>query len=122
MNLALVLSLLASLVGLPALISVVIDALKQYGVISDGNASQWSAGFNLFSLVAVLIVVNFFPTANVATIDGKLLEVAKLAGLILSYVAQIFVSKGVHVALSSIFPKLSFSKMLAKAAKIAAVG
>jgi len=112
MDLTVVLSLLASLVGLPALISVVIDALKQYGIITDSTSGQWSAGFNLFSLVAVLVAVNFFPSVNITSLDGKLLQVAQLAGLMLSYVAQIFVSKGVHAALSSVFPKLSFSKQL----------
>ena len=110
MNLALVLTLVAGLVGLPALWSVVIDLLKLAGVVTDGTAGKWNAAFGLITLILVAVAVNFFPGLNVSTIDKGLLEIAQFAGLLLEYIAQIWVAKGVHALTSKIVPQLSFSK------------
>ncbi len=110
MNLALVLTLVAGLVGLPALWSVVIDLLKLAGVVTDGTAGKWNAGFGLVTLILVAVAVNFFPSLNVSTIDKGLLEIAQFAGLLLEYIAQIWVAKGVHALTSKAVPALSFSK------------
>jgi len=110
MNLELALTLLAGLVGLPALWSVIIDLLKLAGVVTDGNAGKWSAAFSILSIVGVLVVVNFFPSLNLAGIDKLLLEISQFAGILLTLLAQIFVAKGTHALTSKVVPSLSFSK------------
>lgn len=110
MNLSIVLTLIAGLVGLPALWSVIIDLLKLAGVVTDGTAGKWNAAFGLITLVLVAVAVNFFPNLNVSTLDKQLLEIAQFAGLLLSYIAQIWVAKGTHALTSRAIPSLSFSK------------
>jgi hypothetical protein len=107
MNLQLALTLLAGLVGLPALWSVIIDLLKLAGVVTDGNAGKWNAAFSILSIVLVLVAVNFFPSLNVGGIDKLLLEIAQFAGIILTLLTQIFVAKGTHALTSKVIPKFS---------------
>jgi hypothetical protein len=108
MNLELALTLLAGLVGLPALWSVIIDLLKFAGVVTEGNAGKWSAAFSILSIIGVLVAVNFFPQLNIGGIDKLLFEIAQFAGIILALLAQIFVAKGTHALTSKVIPGLSF--------------
>ena len=110
MNLELVLSILAGLVGLPALWSVVIDLLKLAGVVTDGTAGKWNAAFSLLSLVGILVAVNFFPSLDIGGTDKLLLEIAQFMGIVLSFVSQIYVAKGTHSLTSRVFPVLSFTR------------
>jgi cytochrome c oxidase assembly factor CtaG len=96
MNLELILTIVAGLVGLPALWSVVIDLLKYFGVVTDGTAGKWSAGFNIVTLIAVAVLVNFFPNFDFAGVDSTLAEVAKFAALIAGYLFQILITNKVH--------------------------
>lgn len=96
MNLELILTIIAGLVGLPALWAVVIDVLKRLGVVTDGNAGLWSAGFNLVTLIVVAVLVNFVPTFDFTKVDNALIEVAQFAALIVSYLFQIIVTKVAH--------------------------
>lgn len=109
LNLELALGVLAGLVGLPALWSIIIDLLKFAGVVKDGNAGRWSAAFSILSIVGVLVVVNFFPSLDVAGIDKLLLEIAQFAGIILTLLTQIFVAKGTHAITVSVVPSVSFT-------------
>lgn len=104
-----ILLVIGALVGLPALWAAIIDLLKFAGVVTDGTAGKWNAAFNLLTLVLVVVALNFFPALNIPAIDEKLLEIAKLVGLVLVYVAQIFESKGVHALITKVVPKASFS-------------
>lgn len=110
MNLELALTLLAGLVGLPALWSVIIDLLKFVGVVTDGTAGKWSAAFSIFTIVGVLVAVNFFPSLDIQGTDTLLLEIAKFAGIMVTLLTQIFVAKGTHALTSRVIPALSFSR------------
>lgn len=98
MNLMDILAIVAGLVGLPAVWSVVIDILKQFGVVTDGNAGKWSAGFNLVTLILVAVLVNFVPSFDIGAADNSLVEIAQFLALIVGYVFQIFVTNKVHKA------------------------
>ena len=110
MNLELALTLLAGLVGLPALWSVIIDLLKFVGVVTDGNAGKWNAAFSILTIVGVLVAVNFFPNLDIQGTDTLLLEIAKFAGILVTLLTQIFVAKGTHALASRVIPALSFSR------------
>jgi hypothetical protein len=109
MNLTLIVSIIAGLVGLPLLWSVAIDILKLVGVVNDGTAAQWNAGFGIVELILVAVAVNFFPALNIAKIDSLLGEIAQFAAMIVALIAQIVVAKATHAVTSKIFPALSFS-------------
>lgn len=112
MNLDLALTLLAGLVGLPALWSVVIDLLKYIGLVTDGNAGKWNAGFSIVSLVVVLVAVNFFPQVDLGGIDAMLVAIAKIASIMIGFITQVWVAKGTHAITSRVIPAFSFSRQL----------
>lgn len=87
-----------ALLGFAALVSVAINILKLAGVVKDGDSAKWVAGFNLAGVIALYVVSYFKLPVDVGAIDKTLLEVATLAGLILSYVSTLLVSKLTYVA------------------------
>lgn len=45
----------AALVGFAALVSVIVNILKVAGVVKDGTADKWVAGFNLAGVLGFAI-------------------------------------------------------------------
>ena len=88
----------AALVGFAALVSVIINVLKVFGVVQDGTADKWAAGFNLVGVLALLAVKQFFPELQVQPIDNLLGEIAVIGSYILSYVVMLLGSKLTYVA------------------------
>ena len=88
----------AGLVGLQLLQALVIDVLKYVGVVDVGTSGKWSAAFNLFTLIGVAVYLKLFPTFDIHTIDNQLLEFAKVAAIVFTYVTQIIGTKRFHGA------------------------
>ena len=107
MNLEVALTIIAGLVGLPALWSVIIDVLKYFEVIKEGEAPRWNAAFSALTLIGVLVAVNFFQNVDLVGIDKLLAEIAKFAGIILSFLTQVLVAKGTHALTKVAVPKLT---------------
>jgi len=84
------------LVGLPFVIGLIIDVLKLAGVVTPGTAGIWSAGFNLAAILGVAILLKYVPDFDVTTWDAKLLELAKAVVLIITWIVQLFGTKGAH--------------------------
>lgn len=93
-----VLTVIAGLVGAPALLALLINVLKWAGVVTDGTAGKWSAAFNLIVLIVVAAVLQFYPKINIPNVDQALLELVKFAALIFEYIIQITVTKATHLA------------------------
>jgi len=91
-----VLVVVASLVGVPALWSLLIEVLKYAGVVNDGTAGKWSAALNLITLLVVAAVTQFYPQVDVSRVDQQIVEVVKFCALIFGYMAQILTAKGAH--------------------------
>jgi hypothetical protein len=108
-----ILTIIGGLVGLPALWSVFIDILKLCGVVNDGNAPKWNAGFSIALVVLVAIAVNFFPNFDIAKADSLFGELSQFLAYIVALVAQVVVAKATHAVTSRVFPALSFSRRLA---------
>jgi hypothetical protein len=83
----------AGLVGFGALISFIISILKYTGVVVDGTSDKWVAGFNLLGIVAVVIIVNFFPQVNLPAIDEKIMALVVPLNYIWSYMLTLLGSK-----------------------------
>lgn len=92
-----VLSVIAALVGVPALLALLIDILKWAGVVQDENAGKISAAFNLIALIVTAVLLQFFPKVDIATLDQALLEIVKFAALIFQYMIQITMTKAAHI-------------------------
>lgn len=84
------------LTGLPFVIGLIVDVLKQVGVVTPGTSGVWSAGFNLISMIGLAVLLKYAPSFDVTTWDAQLLELAKAVILIVTWVAQLFGTKGAH--------------------------
>src|SRR3990167_643434 len=88
-----------SMAGVAALVAVVIDVFKRFGLVQDGSSPRWSAALNLLALIAVVAARYFAPDVAVEFLDAQAGFVAQAAALILSLVMQLQVSPAVHDAL-----------------------
>lgn len=86
------------LVGVPFVVALVIDILKQFGVVDDGTAGKWSAAINLIVILGLAVLLKFMPNFDVASIDAKILELAKAVAVIVVYLIQLFGTKSAHRA------------------------
>lgn len=97
------------LVGAPFVIALVIDILKQFGVVDDGTAGKWSAVMNLVVIIGLSVLLKFAPNFDVVSVDAKMLELAKAAAIIVVYLIQLFGTKGAHRAYVKGLGYVSFS-------------
>lgn len=85
-----------SLVGVAAVITVVINTLKHFGVVQDGTAQNWSAGLNLGALAILIALRIFRPDISLAFLDETAGRVAEVGLVILGYVMQLGISQSTH--------------------------
>lgn len=83
----------AALVGFAALVSVLVNIGKFFGVIKDGDADKWVAGANLIGVIALYVTRKFVPGFDPGVIDKTLAEIASVTGFVLSYLLMLFGSK-----------------------------
>ena len=84
----------AALAGFAAFASMLIGALKLFGVISDGNSAKWSLGINFVGIMALYVYKLFVPaTPLVGSIDSDLAEAATVGLFVVSFVGQLGISK-----------------------------
>jgi uncharacterized membrane protein YczE len=86
------------LVGVPFVIALVIDILKQFGVVDDGTAGKWSAVLNLIVILGLAVLLKFIPNFDVVSLDKQILELAKAVAIIVIYLIQLLGTKSAHVA------------------------
>jgi uncharacterized membrane protein YczE len=92
------LQLFGVLVGVPFVIALVIDILKQFGVVDDGTAGKWSAVLNLVVILALAVLLKFVPNFDVVSLDKQILELAKAVAIIVIYLIQLFGTQSAHRA------------------------
>ena len=83
----------AALAGFAGLFALVINVLKVFGVVKDGDAQLWSAGFNLVLILAVYISRIFWPEFEFSVLDPIAQEVATVGTFVLSYIVQLLSSR-----------------------------
>jgi len=88
--------LFALLTGVPFVIGLIIDLLKLVGVVTPGTSGIWSAGLNLAAILGLSVLLKYVPDFDVNTWDAQILELAKAVILIITWIAQIFGTKGAH--------------------------
>lgn len=91
-----------ALVGFAALASLLINVLKVFGIVKDGTADKWVAGFNLAGVLALLVIKQFFPELQVQPVDNLLGEIAIVGSYILSYVVMLLGSKATYLAVKGL--------------------
>lgn len=93
---------LASLGGISAMITVAVNALKRAGIVKDGQAQNWSAGFNLLALAALLALGVFRPGEDLQQIDQTAGAFAQIGLVVLAFIGQLAVSQATHARLRGI--------------------
>ncbi len=99
--------------GIAAFISAVVNVLKQFGVVTDGNAGNWFAGLDLGAILVLVLVQVFAPQVGISIIDANAGVAAAITLLILGYLVSMGVGKMAHRLMSSLNIKMfgkSFSK------------
>lgn len=99
-SLDVVITIAESMVGLQLLVSLCVNVLKWGGVINDGAAGKWSAGFNLAGLGVIAVTIGLNPAFDFATLDGQLVDIARFGALIFGYFVQIAGTKYVHQSIT----------------------
>lgn len=92
MNIDLVV-LLASLAGFGAIVSILVNVLKKFGVVKEGTSDKWVAGFNLVGYLTLFVVTTWFPQINIPAIDAQLGAVAVILNVVFGYVVTLLGSK-----------------------------
>ena len=93
---------LATLSGVAALIAVVINFGKLFGVVKDGDAPMWSAGLNLAALVLLFFAVHIFKIPNITGLDALATIIAQFGALVLQFLGQIGISRLTHFLLKGV--------------------
>lgn len=88
-----VLALFAGLVGFPAFVTVLVNVLKVFGVVKDGEAPKYVAGFNAVGLLALLVALAVVPGLDILAVDQNLAGLASFLTALLGFVVQMGVSK-----------------------------
>lgn len=93
---------LAALLGFSVFVSLLVNVLKIFGVVKDGTADKWVAGFNLVGVLALYTVRIINPTFDPSGIDKILLEIGTVGAYILGYITTLLGSKLTYVAVRNL--------------------
>lgn len=85
-----------SMAGVAALVAIVVDVFKRFGLVRDGEAPRWSAALNLLLLIGLVAARYLAPQYSVEFLDEQAGTVAQLAAVILSFVMQLSLSPQIH--------------------------
>lgn len=84
------------LIGLPFLISFIIDILKQLRVVDDGAAAKWSAGLNLLAIGGLAIALKFYPDFDYASLDAYIYQLGQAIAVIVTFILQMVSTARAH--------------------------
>ena len=101
------LELLGTLAGFAALFVAVVNVLKRYGVIADGQAGLVSLALNFALLGFVIVGKNF--GVDLTKFDSVANVIANLVTVILGLIAPSLISHGVHRLVRARVPLIGFS-------------
>ena len=90
----------ANLAGVAALVAALVNILKNFGVVKDGDAQKWSAGFSLAAFIAFVALRLFAPEVDVEGMDAQASQIAELALYVLGFFLQMGLPVRVHEFLS----------------------
>ena len=92
------------------IVPLIVDILKRFGVVKDGDAGKWSAGLNLLGLVGFSAYFLLSKSVDFGAMDATLKVILQIVQVVLAYAMQLFISPAVHNrALDSNLPLLGYS-------------
>lgn len=93
---------LTGLAGFAALVALVINVLKTFGVVKDDTAELWSAGGNLLGLVALYLLRLFNPEFDVPGADAQVTTFVNAVTPLVGYILMLLSSKLSHFAVRGV--------------------
>ena len=87
---------LSQLAGIAALMSAVVEVLKSFGVVNDGNSGKVFAGLDLAAIIGLVAVQLFAPAVGVNVINVNAGLFATVILMILGYVGSLGFGKASH--------------------------
>lgn len=85
-----------SLFGFGALIALLVNIGKSFGLVRDGQAQNWSAGLNLLLLAGLLALRVYSPSYDIQALDSQVSGLVQIASLAMAWALQMFGSKATH--------------------------
>ncbi len=93
-----ILKVIEGLAGASALVFVLLDVLKYVGALPDGYAGVVSSAIHLALILTVAAVLKLYPSFDFASADAQIGEFAKIVGLVIAYIIQVFGTKQIRAA------------------------
>ena len=97
-----------ALLGVAALITVLINAGKRFGLIPDGEAQKWNLLGNVVGFAVFAFSSNIFPEFDWANADAIAANVVELLEVVFILMSQFGISKLLHFGAKDI-PVIGFS-------------
>lgn len=91
----------ASLLGVAALVAVIVNILKVFGIVKEGMAQYWAAALGLLAFVAIAVLGIFRPDLSSVFLDHAAMQIATVLVFILGFITQIAAAPLFHKALST---------------------
>lgn len=88
-----------ALAGVGALIAALVNTLKKFGVVKDGDAMTWATGLNLVGIVALYLLRVFAPSVDVGGVDSLAQSIAEILVLVVGVVLQLGLTRGANAIL-----------------------
>jgi hypothetical protein len=87
----------SELVGFGALIAMLVNSGKSFGIVKDGEAKKWVTGLNIVLMLSVYFggILDF----SVMSVDPAAGTLAELAGVAFALVAQLGGSSLTHIVM-----------------------
>jgi len=91
-------TLFGLLIGVQFVIAFTVDVLKHFGVVDDGTAGKWSAGFNLVAVIGLAIALKFYPSFDYVSLDAYIYEIGKAIAILVTFILQMIGTRSAHRA------------------------
>ena len=79
--------------GIASLIAIVVNILKQVGVVQDGTAKNWAAGFNILALVGLYVLQVFKPDILPENVNGMAASLSQILVVVMQFIIQAWGSR-----------------------------
>lgn len=93
---------LGQLAGLAAIVTVVVNILKEYGVVKPGDSLRAVAAGNLIVFVLALVLRLYVPQVSVAVVDSVAGRAAEVGMYALGLAVQMGSSKATYSAVKGL--------------------
>lgn len=78
-------ALLASLGGVAAAMTMLVNLGKRVNIVKSGTADQWVKGMNFVALLGLWALGKYFPDVSIAGVDSLAAQVAEIGVTVLAW-------------------------------------